>query len=252
MLYIYSCTSQPTTAVATCLQNGSWSHVQDFCSQTSTSGVRTDPTTLAPNSWSSTLPLPRDTTTTTTTDPRSLTTTEDIRRTPVATFSLMSMPSVVSPITSQGTSAKASSLLTISQQIPSATSDSVLTSQSTMSESSSSLSSRLSTTTSQETSITTSARTTSTSPPLTMSESTSSSSVSTTPSTVTPTSLSAICIQPSAPDCGILPYGDYQSCRGCGYYATCAPSGVTTRPCLTGLVWDDSLKICSWTSSTCV
>jgi len=52
-------------------------------------------------------------------------------------------------------------------------------------------------------------------------------------------------------DCGVLPEGDYQSCQGCHYYVTCAPSGVFTRPCPAQLVWDDNLKTCQGRSSTC-
>lgn len=60
------------------------------------------------------------------------------------------------------------------------------------------------------------------------------------------------CIKSLVPDCGIQPAGDYQSCKGCHYYTTCAPNGVWTRPCPANLRWDDNLKTCSMRSSTCV
>lgn len=46
--------------------------------------------------------------------------------------------------------------------------------------------------------------------------------------------------------------GDYQSCQGCMYYATCS-NGILydERPCPSDLVWDDNLKRCEWTSDTC-
>ena len=82
--------------------------------------------------------------------------------------------------------------------------------------------------------------------------STSFSEMTTNPPTMPDISFSVTCIQSSAPDCGALPDGDYQSCSGCGYYATCGPTGVTTRTCPDGLVWDDGLKACQTSSSTCV
>ncbi|CAG2203922.1 unnamed protein product [Mytilus edulis] len=45
--------------------------------------------------------------------------------------------------------------------------------------------------------------------------------------------------------------GDHQSCKGCHYYLTCAPSGVFTRPCPVQLKFDDNLKACVGISSTC-
>ncbi len=49
-----------------------------------------------------------------------------------------------------------------------------------------------------------------------------------------------------------MPDGDYQSCCGCCVYATCA-NGILydNRPCPAGLVWDDNLRRCEFTSSTC-
>ncbi|KAL4228810.1 Milk fat globule-EGF factor 8 protein [Mactra antiquata] len=52
-------------------------------------------------------------------------------------------------------------------------------------------------------------------------------------------------------DCSFKPAGDYQSCQGCHYYLTCAPSGVFSRPCPANLVWDDNIKTCQVLSSTC-
>lgn len=45
--------------------------------------------------------------------------------------------------------------------------------------------------------------------------------------------------------------GDHQSCKGCHWYLTCAPSGVFTRPCPVQLKFDDNLKACVGISSTC-
>ena len=52
--------------------------------------------------------------------------------------------------------------------------------------------------------------------------------------------------------CTGLPNGDYQSCLGCHVYASCS-NGVMYdgRPCPAGLVWDDNVKRCEWTSTTC-
>ncbi|KAI0207937.1 hypothetical protein LSAT2_007383 [Lamellibrachia satsuma] len=46
--------------------------------------------------------------------------------------------------------------------------------------------------------------------------------------------------------------GDYQSCVRCNVYVTCS-NGDTydNRPCPAGLVWDDNVKRCEWTSPTC-
>ena len=53
-------------------------------------------------------------------------------------------------------------------------------------------------------------------------------------------------------DCADVPDGDYQSCRGCNAYLTCA-DGVMhdDRLCPGGLVWDDVRKYCDWFSHTC-
>ena len=46
--------------------------------------------------------------------------------------------------------------------------------------------------------------------------------------------------------------GNYQSCLGCNVFATCASGYITdNRPCPANTVWDDHLKECSQTSSTC-
>lgn len=52
--------------------------------------------------------------------------------------------------------------------------------------------------------------------------------------------------------CKNLPDGDYQSCRACNEYLTCA-DGFTYdfRSCPAGLVWDDDRKYCDWVSHTC-
>ena len=52
--------------------------------------------------------------------------------------------------------------------------------------------------------------------------------------------------------CEGVPNGDYQSCEGCSVFATCSNGQITdNRPCPPGLVWDDTLKTCASTSSTC-
>ena len=53
-------------------------------------------------------------------------------------------------------------------------------------------------------------------------------------------------------DCTDKPNGDYQSCEGCNVYVTCS-NGILhpNRPCPANLVWDDNLKRCEWTSTTC-
>ena len=46
--------------------------------------------------------------------------------------------------------------------------------------------------------------------------------------------------------------GNFQSCNGCDVYITCS-YGVATdnRPCPAGLVWNDNIHNCDWTSPTC-
>ena len=58
----------------------------------------------------------------------------------------------------------------------------------------------------------------------------------------------SICVS----DCNGMQNGDYQSCLSCDVYLTCS-NGLTydNRPCPADLVWDDNLKRCEWTSSTC-
>lgn len=54
--------------------------------------------------------------------------------------------------------------------------------------------------------------------------------------------------------CRGMPDGDYHSCKGCLYFATCTNGYlVDARKCawFGGLLWDDNLKRCEWTSSTC-
>merc|ERR1711893_207758 len=46
--------------------------------------------------------------------------------------------------------------------------------------------------------------------------------------------------------------GDYQSCETCEGYVTCSNGFLFQRPCgAPGLVWDDGLKRCEYTSPTC-
>lgn len=54
--------------------------------------------------------------------------------------------------------------------------------------------------------------------------------------------------------CRGMPDGDYPSCMGCLYFATCTNGYlVDSRKCawFGGLFWDDNAKRCEWTSSTC-
>ncbi|ESO90650.1 hypothetical protein LOTGIDRAFT_163871 [Lottia gigantea] len=54
-------------------------------------------------------------------------------------------------------------------------------------------------------------------------------------------------------DCSRKANGDYQSCNGCNMYASCSNGiMIDERPCAkAGTVWDDRLKQCMYTSSTC-
>lgn len=52
-------------------------------------------------------------------------------------------------------------------------------------------------------------------------------------------------------DCKGKKEGDYPNCQGCGYYITCAASGVWARPCPRNLKFDDNTKTCEYRSSTC-
>ncbi|KAI0225346.1 hypothetical protein LSAT2_023808 [Lamellibrachia satsuma] len=47
--------------------------------------------------------------------------------------------------------------------------------------------------------------------------------------------------------------GNYQSCQGCGVFATCDASlkFFDNRPCPATLVWDDNVKNCRGYSATC-
>lgn len=52
--------------------------------------------------------------------------------------------------------------------------------------------------------------------------------------------------------CSDVADGDYQSCQGCSVYATCSGGYLyDNRACQPGLVWDDNLKYCDYSSSTC-
>lgn len=44
-------------------------------------------------------------------------------------------------------------------------------------------------------------------------------------------------------DCYGKAEGDYQACKGCGHYVTCAASGMWNRPCPLNLKWDDNAEI---------
>ncbi|XP_071111191.1 uncharacterized protein [Haliotis cracherodii] len=62
----------------------------------------------------------------------------------------------------------------------------------------------------------------------------------------------AVANNPCISACSGRPSGDYQSCNGCNVYATCANGYMyDNRPCVAGTVWDDTLKRCEMTSSTC-
>ena len=52
-------------------------------------------------------------------------------------------------------------------------------------------------------------------------------------------------------DCNGMPQGDYQSCKTCGGYVTCANGHYYDMPCPADYVWDDRKKRCSWESKTC-
>ncbi len=46
--------------------------------------------------------------------------------------------------------------------------------------------------------------------------------------------------------------GDYQSCQGCHVYVTCS-NGIAYdgRNCPAGLLWDDNIRRCEYTTDTC-
>merc|ERR1712227_886158 len=46
--------------------------------------------------------------------------------------------------------------------------------------------------------------------------------------------------------------GNFASCKGCEVYITCAGGrGYDNRPCGNGLVWNDKIKACDFTSPYC-
>ncbi|WAR19825.1 hypothetical protein MAR_001663 [Mya arenaria] len=46
--------------------------------------------------------------------------------------------------------------------------------------------------------------------------------------------------------------GDYKSCIGCNVYASCSGDVLyDNRPCPGTLQWDDNLKRCDYSSTTC-
>ncbi|KAL5019483.1 hypothetical protein ScPMuIL_002375 [Solemya velum] len=55
----------------------------------------------------------------------------------------------------------------------------------------------------------------------------------------------------SVADCFILGEGDHQACGTCLGYTTCTMGRALKRQCPAGLVWNNKLKICDWTSPTC-
>ena len=53
-------------------------------------------------------------------------------------------------------------------------------------------------------------------------------------------------------DCSRHDDGDYQSCLGCYRYVTCTNGNIDdSKSCGNGLIWDDKVKECVQTSSTC-
>jgi len=76
-------------------------------------------------------------------------------------------------------------------------------------------------------------------------------SATTSPTTANPTT-SPVVISNCITGCSALSDGDYQSCRSCSVYATCV-SGIfyDGRPCFPSSFWDDALKRCTFSSSTC-
>ncbi|WP_018692612.1 chitin binding peritrophin-A domain-containing protein [Algicola sagamiensis] len=52
-------------------------------------------------------------------------------------------------------------------------------------------------------------------------------------------------------DCSSLPAGHYQSCESCEEFVLCAQGRLYLQTCPPGLSWDDNLKLCHATSSTC-
>ncbi|XP_046355092.1 uncharacterized protein LOC124134367 [Haliotis rufescens] len=56
---------------------------------------------------------------------------------------------------------------------------------------------------------------------------------------------------PCMSNCTRIPDGDYQSCMGCTGFATCLGEMLYERKCVGNTMWDDSVKRCEDTSSTC-
>ena len=52
-------------------------------------------------------------------------------------------------------------------------------------------------------------------------------------------------------NCRHMSNGDYQSCKTCEGYVTCAYGRLYDRPCPANLLWDDERKRCGWESRTC-
>jgi len=52
-------------------------------------------------------------------------------------------------------------------------------------------------------------------------------------------------------ECSGVANGNYQSCESCGNYVTCSSGYKWELSCAPGLVWNDDIKACDWTSPTC-
>ena len=52
-------------------------------------------------------------------------------------------------------------------------------------------------------------------------------------------------------DCKGKPNGNYQSCKGCSGFVTCANEILYEQSCAGNLVWDDRKKTCAEKSGTC-
>lgn len=67
--------------------------------------------------------------------------------------------------------------------------------------------------------------------------------------TQSPTSNPYNCVS----SCENIPDGNFQSCKGCNVFASCSGGRlIDSRPCAAKLVWDDIVKQCVYTSSTCL
>jgi len=51
--------------------------------------------------------------------------------------------------------------------------------------------------------------------------------------------------------CNNMPDGNFQSCNTCYGYAACTAGALIMMPCPTNLLFDDTMKQCLFTSSTC-